>query len=318
MAITYFCPAINHPLGGIKVIYRHAEMLSANGIESYIFHPENPNFSCTWFTHKVNFREEKLFNAQKDFVVIPEVWAADLGKRCIENNIRYAIFVQNGYLLIEGKGAGTEADLQKAFEAASLIMSISEDTTDVISLAYPHISPNKIIRIFPNIGEKFIAGEKKKTITFMPRKLPRHAETVSLYLRAHLPAEWALVPIVDRSEEDVADLLAESSIFLSFCDLEGFGLPPLEAAICKNIVVGYTGQGAKEYFNPPIFYEVPNGDFKTFVEGITTAIKKIECGFLESAEFAQQLEKIKFDYSGKNELAHLMKFASLVEGLFQK
>ena len=200
MAITYFCPAINTPLGGIKVIYRHAEILSANGIESYIFHPENPNFSCTWFTHNAKLWGAKLFNPQQDFVVIPEVWAADMGKRCIENNIKYAIFVQNGYLLNEGKGASTDLDLQNAFAAASLIMSISDDTTEVISLAYPSIRPHKIIRIFPNIGEKFITGKKKKNITFMPRKLPQHAELVSLYLRAHLPAEWSLTPIAGRNE----------------------------------------------------------------------------------------------------------------------
>ena len=172
MAIVYFSPAINDPLGGIKVIYRHSEMLSANGVESFIFHPENPHFSCSWFSHAAKLWGAKQFDPHRDFVVIPEVWAAELGRRCVENKIRFAIFVQNGYLLLEGKGNGTEEELKKAFEAAALIMSISEDSTDMILLAYPHTPRNKIIRLLPNVGEQFVGREKKKIITFMPRKLP--------------------------------------------------------------------------------------------------------------------------------------------------
>ena len=60
-SITYVCPTNkNKPSGGIKIIYRHAEILSKllpNGIGCKIFHYEDFNFSCDWFTHNVNFKK---------------------------------------------------------------------------------------------------------------------------------------------------------------------------------------------------------------------------------------------------------------------
>ena len=40
---------------------------------------------------------------------------------------------------------------------------------------------------------------------------------------------WEVVAIEGRSETQAADLLRSSRIFLSFSELEGFGLPPCEA-----------------------------------------------------------------------------------------
>lgn len=42
-----------------------------------------------------------------------------------------------------------------------------------------------------------------------------------------------------------------SRIFLSFSDLEGLGLPPIEAALCGNYVIGYHGGGGREYWRAP-------------------------------------------------------------------
>ena len=38
----------------------------------------------------------------------------------------------------------------------------------------------------------------------------------------------------------------EWKIFLSFSSLEGLGLPPVEAALAGNHVIGYTGEGGNE------------------------------------------------------------------------
>ena len=126
MAITYVCPVVKHSAGGIKVMYRHSEMLSSHGIASNVFHPENPKFTYTWFAHRANLREAKPYDNKKDFIVIPEIWAVFIGRYCLEKNIRYGIFVQNGYLINEGKGQGAEAELKNIYQSASLILSVSE------------------------------------------------------------------------------------------------------------------------------------------------------------------------------------------------
>ncbi len=87
----------------------------------------------------------------------------------------------------------------------------------------------------------------------MPRKLADHARKVCRFLQEYLPPDWRVIPIENKIELEVAALLRKSSVFLSFSDQEGFGLPPLEAAFSSNIIVGYTGQGRENIFPPLSF-----------------------------------------------------------------
>ena len=45
-------------------------------------------------------------------------------------------------------------------------------------------------------------------------------------------------------------------------------MPPIEAALAGNKVIGYTGEGGKEYWKKPIFTEIPNGNALKFVKEI--------------------------------------------------
>ena len=56
--------------------------------------------------------------------------------------------------------------------------------------------------------------------------------------------------------------------------MEGLGLPPIEAAIAGNKVIGYTGEGGKEYWKKPIFTEIPHGNISKFIDEILIHIKK--------------------------------------------
>ena len=61
---------------------------------------------------------------------------------------------------------------------------------------------------------------------------------------------------------------------MAFSKLEGLPLPPVEAAIAGNKVIGYTGEGGKEYWKEPLFTEIPNGEFSKFTKEIIKFIKK--------------------------------------------
>ena len=41
-------------------------------------------------------------------------------------------------------------------------------------------------------------------------------------------------------------------------------MPPVEAAIAGNKVIGYTGEAGKEYWHEPVFTEIPVGNFSKF------------------------------------------------------
>jgi hypothetical protein len=96
--IIYLSPADDVPTGGIKIIYRHAALLSALGAEAFVLHPFDTSFRCSWFKHTARFLDSLTLNPLMDFVVIPELWAGVFGPQCINTTVRYAVFVQNGYL----------------------------------------------------------------------------------------------------------------------------------------------------------------------------------------------------------------------------
>ena len=49
-------------------------------------------------------------------------------------------------------------------------------------------------------------------------------------------------------------------------------MPPLEAAIAGNKVIGYVGGGGKEYWKKPIFEEIQTGNIKQFCEKIINIV----------------------------------------------
>lgn len=306
-------------------------MLNKAGIRSSVFHPENPKFTCSWFEHHAPIRtgkrkifrkkhemyENEAFEPENDFLVIPEVWANQIGSQCIERKLKYAVFVQNGYMIYEG-GKKNLALLKKVYEQATLILSISENTSKVIRMTFPEIDEKKIIRLFPDVPNSFRTTEtqKKKIITYMPRKLAKHAQLVNFFLENHLPSEWSITPIQNKNEAEVIAALTESAIFLSFCESEGCPLPPLEAALSGNLVVGYTGEGAKEYFHPPIYREVHNGDYINFVTYTKEAISQFEEGITSTEAYKKQLAALSEKYSIENESALVIQFGDIVKSLF--
>jgi glycosyltransferase involved in cell wall biosynthesis len=81
----------------------------------------------------------------------------------------------------------------------------------------------------------------------MPRKLSDHFHILSLFLFNKLSKKWKIESLNNLDEKKLFLKLCKSKIFLSFSYTEGFGMPPLEAAIAGNKVIGYTGGGGKEY-----------------------------------------------------------------------
>ena len=290
MNLIYLCHANNRPIGGIKVIYKLAELsdalLGPDG-EACVLHPNRPGFRCTWFDAKVKLRRAwfglqwvgkpsfskitRHFDPANDVVVIPELWVRKYGVQLARLGVPYAIFVQNGYLIANGK----REDLALAYQHAKLILSVSEDTSDCVAMAFPQ-ARDKIHRIHLFVDPvKFKpAAQKEKLITYMPRKLAQHSSLFKFFLQDKLPPGWRLQAIDGLDEAGVAELLGRSQIFVSFSYMEGLGLPPIEAALAGNHVIGYTGEAGKEFWDPAIFTEVFQGDITGLAQGVLSLVAR--------------------------------------------
>ena len=143
----------------------------------------------------------------------------------------------------------------------------------------------------------------------MPRKLPQHSELVLFFLRKHLPKSWKIKKIHNLNEREVFNYLLKSKIFLSFTHFEGLGMPPIEAALAGNKIIGYTGEGGKEIWRKPIFTEIKNGNILDFVNKVITNVKKKH----HFKKRNQQRKRLARKFSFMNEENNLIKMIKKIK-----
>ena len=305
--IIYICTAEKGPSGGAKIVYDHSDhinRLDIANVSSEVLHIKkkkiskwntslkkalslsetnysgwnaedvsiSKNFRSKWFENDIRVRENFIFDKKKDFVIFPEIFAHLAKKFCIDKKIPYAIFALNGYTL---KPTNDYKSLEDCYRNAKFILSVSKNISNCIKLAFPYCI-NKILKSNLSVdANKFNLNIKKTNIiTYMSRKLPQHSELVLFFLRRHLPKPWKIKTIHNYKEKKVFHYLLKSKIFLSFTHFEGLGMPPIEAALAGNKIIGYTGEGGKEIWKKPIFTEIPNGNILKFVNEILKNLKK--------------------------------------------
>ena len=118
-----------------------------------------------------------------------------------------------------------------------------------------------------------------------------------------MPKKWKIKELDNISNEnDLYNILKNQNIFILFT-YGRIRLPPLEAAKEGNKVIGYTGEGGKEYWKKPMFTGIPYGNLDLYINEILKFIKNE----INYAEFKKQRKKIYKKYSPEAEQRCLKK-----------
>ena len=256
-----------------------------------------------WSGTKVNIKKNLLFDKKKDHIILPEIYAHFAADLLIKKKISYSIFVQNGYAIFPTNNI---KKLHFSYQHSKFILTCSNDIRICVQIVFPAFK-KKIIKIINSVNSKSLLTKIKKEnlISFMPRKLRKHSELVINFLRNHLPKGWRIISIENMNEKNVFNIFKKSKIFLSFSELEGLGLPPIEAALAGNKVIGYTGEGGREYWKKPIFEEIKNGDIKKFCNVILKNINQIKDFKNKSKKLRKELS---IKYSVSNQRKSILNF----------
>jgi glycosyltransferase involved in cell wall biosynthesis len=231
------------PVGGVRVLYRHVEILNRAGFDAYVVH-RTPGWRLDWFQSSAPvLYATGQFVSTSDWLVIPEdhrevlhAFAKFPGNK--------VLFCQNHWYVFNG----IEFDQSWAdFGIRELLVSSKpiRDFARRVMRVEPTLIPLSIERaVFhgaPNV--------RPLQVALMPRKGGQHIRFIRgtvLQLEPTLrDVPW--VQIDGCNEVQVATLLRQSPFFISTGFHEGFGLPPLEAMACGAIVVGFTAGGGAEY-----------------------------------------------------------------------
>lgn len=344
MNIIYLNTTEKKPSGGANTIYRHSNIinnLKINNLTSEILHLRKTKFSklkislkkkfnihsteygwkfnevsvvknhkIKWINNLIKVRNKFDFDPKNDFVIVPEIWAHFAEDLLVKHNIKYAIFVQNGYAM---NFTSNVKQLVNSYKKAEFIISYSKNISKCVKTVF-NINSSKIFmtNISIHSDHKF---NKKNIITYMPRKLPIHSNNLLFFIRPHLPKEWIIKSIDQLNQDQVFNSLKESRIFLSFSDMEGLGMPPLEAAILGNKVIGYTGQGGDEYWKGQLFEKIESGNIIKFCSKILKNLSLIDNKWIKKTYFERK--KLIAKYSPEQEKLKITKMIKLIHHILR-
>lgn len=250
--VIYAVPELPVPVGGVRVLHRHVELLVEAGVDAYVWTP-TPGFSYEWFDSPApKLQGAELELSADDLLVVPET--AVLPGVDPAPGARKVVFNQAHFLCYLNFSAGQD---YPGWDPVPGMWVVSEESAEVMGHAEPALPLSRI----PNPIDLDLfrpAAARVRRIAWMPRKRPMEADLLERLLRADPRSEGVeLVSIQGLPEAEVARILGESTVFLALGFLEGFGLPIAEALACGCLVAGYSGGGGRELFEAPGTWEVP-------------------------------------------------------------
>ena len=273
--IYVLSPDDNRPVGGIKMLYRHVDMLNAHGYQAAIVHRKK-GFRCTWFENET--RVEYLARIEPDtfdFVVVPEV----NGPKALDifPEAKKIIFNQNAHYTFLGYPLLDTVDRTTAYHHPQLlaVLVVSEDNRDYLTYAFPRLRVERIHKGADGRVFRFRElAAKQPRISFMARRHPEDVRQVINILKFRGVLDGVTVERVDgKSEREVAEILAQSLVFMSFGYPKGLPAAPLEAMLAGCLVVGYHGMGGREYYTPEYTWPVAIGDTVGVARAVEDALR---------------------------------------------
>jgi len=269
-AIYFLTPDYQRPAGGIRVIYRHVEILNAAGLRAYVLHWRR-GFKCTWFEHDAPVTDVGAISlGRRDLLVVPELEIGLLAG--LPADTPHVIFNQNTHLTWT-RSPDTASEHYRSSPGLVGAITVSAHNAAVLSHAFPLLAVRRVhLGLDPAV---FHPGDapRPRRIAYMPRRGQVDARQVLEILKARNSFDgWELSPLDGLSHEQVAAQLRQSRIFLAFTYQEGFGLPPAEAMACGNYVIGHHGYGGREFFRPEFSAPVEAGDVLGYVQAVESTL----------------------------------------------
>jgi hypothetical protein len=257
--------------GGILTAYRHVDILNANGIPAAILHQKKGE-RCTWFKNETvvtNFEEAVIHPSA--ILALPESWGPQIAS--FAPSLKKVIFNQNAYYTCLGYDLSIKANeipyTHPAFLAA---LVVSDDNKDFLSYLFPMLP---IMRVHLAVDSTLFSysPHKKKKICLMPRKGHTDAQQVLMMLKfRNALKDWEIEFIHEKPHHEVARIMRESRLYLSFSANEGFGLAAAEAMSSGCVVIGYHGNAGKEFYKEDFSFPIAAGDIMTYARTLENVL----------------------------------------------
>jgi len=246
--IYFLAPDNARPSGGVRQIYLMVDVLRELGYDASVFHGQS-GFRCAWFEHDTPVVARPQLELERgDVLVVPEHRGGLARERC--GDAAVVMLNQNHFRTFMGAGFQDRwPGSYPGWPNAKAVLATSETIRRFMAVALRDPLPVYPVTV-PVDSARFAPAAKQRRFALMFRKRQAEAETVAQLIARTGLSGWAIDAIGEQPQEEVARILSEAAIFLSFSAQEGFGLPPAEAMAAGCYVVGFTGDGGQEVMNP--------------------------------------------------------------------
>lgn len=272
--ILFMLEPFDKPFGGVAVIYQHVEVLNEAGVEAYVALRRQPDVDFYDRNAPLLLHGGSVPVEPGDICVVPEGFHEYF--RAFQGvPATVVMFCQNHFYL-----PFTDNPAQGVRELRADLLVVSSEAirdffADVYGLRDVPVIPCAVDAAFYKP-----AGEKKRQIAYMPRKLPAEGAFIKAVFRRmyprHSDVPWIAIEGVDRY--GVAQALGQSEVFLSLSHRDSLGLPPLEAMASGCLVAGFHGEGGREYATAENGWWADDGDWRRCVDGLDAALRATEEG----------------------------------------
>jgi len=309
MIVYLFFHGNQYPSGGVKVLFHIASTLKKLGFESKMMIPKDKfNVEIKWFdSENIEIVNNYDLITSDDIVILPEETLWVFHELVRSKGCQYILTNQGAHWSLTNY-LGIEYT-QKIYQNSLGIFVNSEHTKQLVTRLFGKLDLYRFV--VPIQGDFNPYTEKENIICYMRRRNNETAECVAQYA-AGVYKNWQVISIHDVPHNNVIDLMNRAKIFLSFGGPEGFGMPPVEAALAGCKIIGYHGYGGLEYFTEPLFTPLPLMEITSFIDQLDIYTTLLEDkNPLDIKGSKEQMETLKEKYS-------LEKFRSDIVTSFSK
>jgi hypothetical protein len=284
MKVYYYCPNLNHPSGGMGVLFKQAKILADNGYDVNLLYEGDGVFNPTWMEFSIEHIPKVRINGlgsiridSNDLLVIPEGFG-NLIDSTKNMKCKRTVLAQSWIYIY------TSMPQPKSWKESGIerVISVSQGITEYIQKYMPGIKVSQykqsISPIFKsNLDKEFkvcYSSSRSNTQQMNTQNLINIVKSSDKRLR-----NVQFVELKGMSKQQFANELADCAFCLYTDEIAGFGTLPLEAMACNTHVVGFSNIGNKEYVRESNGFWCQNGDYHTLTDNIIEELNRFLDGY---------------------------------------